>query len=240
VGNKQKEWAQSTAFLSPQDGFFSIPSTERWDGAREGVQALTDSGLRLPEKFKARFSKPKPDGSLPFVETKAGDKWGHYATLADVTADSIALNLIDTRPSEQVAGTTVHEIGHMIEHLGFQWGVLPEMKPGPAYDAMESYHQAVKDSGYLERVKAWHPRESRKISKPIEVFARGFMQYTTSKLRKASPTAQKRNKEFIERMEANIVKAQKSDEPPLYYSWEEFEGVEAAMDKMFEVGTWRK
>jgi len=240
VGNKQKEWAQSTAFLSPQDGFFSIPDTERWDGAREAVQAIADSGLRLPERFKARFDKPKPDGSLPFVETKGRDKWGHYMS-SSIMASSIALNLIDTRPSEQVAATAVHEIGHMIEHLGFHWGDLPEMEPGPRYDAMEAYHQAVRDSGYLERVKNWHPREGRRISKPIEVFARGFMQYTASRLKKASPTAQKRNAGFIRTMDEYVEQAQRGGlEPPLYYSWEEFEGVERAFDKLFEVGTWRK
>lgn len=91
VGDKQKEWAQSTTFLSPKDGFFFIPETERWDGAREGVQALADSGLLLPESFKAQFGKPKPDGSLPFVETKAGSKWGHYMNMGP-----LALNIAST------------------------------------------------------------------------------------------------------------------------------------------------
>lgn len=234
VGSKQKGWAQSTAFLSPQDGFFSIPSTERWDGAREGIRALTDAGLRLPEEFKARFHKPKPDGSLRVVETKAGSKWGHYADYAGIMADSIALNLYDERESGAVAGTMVHETGHMIEHLAFGWG------DGDKYPAIQEYYSAVEASGYPERMKTGTYRNQGQIGRQVEVFARGFMQYTASKLKKASPTAQKRNAAFIEIMEKNVERAQKPYEPPLYYSWEEFKGVERAFDNLFEVGTWRK
>jgi hypothetical protein len=230
LSEKRGDWAKSKKFMPPTKDFFSIPGTERWDPVRAGLQAMADAGIRLPESWKARYSSPTDEGLLPVKETRGTSLWGRYTDMAGM-ADSIAINLTDIRSEGETSATMVHEVGHMIEHLGFDWG------DGAKFPAVESYYSAVKASGYPERIRGAHyPR----ISRQVEVFARGFMQYTTSKLRKASPTAQKRNKAFIERMEANVVKAQMPDEPPLYYSWDEFEGVEAAMDKMFEVGIWRK
>lgn len=232
LSDKRKVWAESKKFLPPTKDFFSIPNTERWDPVRAGLQAMTDAGIRLPESFKARYSSPTDEGLLPVKETKGTSLWGRYTDMADM-ADGIAINLTfdKERYRGETSATMVHEVGHMVEHLGFGWGDPDK------YPEVAAYYKAVADSGYPERMrKSRYPR----ISRQVEVFGRGFMQYTTSKLRKASPTAQARNKEFIGRMEANVVKAQRPDEPPLYYSWDEFEGVEAAMDKMFEVGTWRK
>lgn len=230
LSQQRKAWAESKKFLPPTKDFFSIPGTERWDPVRAGLQAMADAGIRLPESFKARYSSPTDEGLLPVKETKAGSLWGKYTEMGNM-AQGIAINLSDIRHTGETSATMVHEVGHMVEHLGFDWGDPDK------YPEVGNYYRAIEDSGYPERMRASHyPR----ISRQVEVFARGFIQYTASKLRKASPTAQKRNKEFIERMEANVVKAQRPDEPPLYYSWDEFEGVEAAMDKMFEVGTWRK
>lgn len=95
----------------------AVPGTEKWEGVRHGVEVV--DRVHTISDVTLRIGAPTETLQLEVKQTMSQTRGGQY-TARGSQAVAIAINL-EGGPDDD-AETTLHEIGHMIDHLALSGG----------------------------------------------------------------------------------------------------------------------
>ena len=175
----------------------------------------------------AAVNKVHGDGKLPRIPIQAVSSKKYYGAY-DPREGKLKIKLAG---GNHVELTTLHEIGHFLDHKGFpgNWLESDKLQPLIAEIRKSPEVQRLKEILSDAGTSAGTAKYIKYLRQPIELFARGYAQYIPTK------TA---DKKLLAQVETIIQNGLSESERLSQWKSENFEPIQKSFDAIFEEMGW--
>ena len=175
----------------------------------------------------AAVNKVHGDGKLPRIPIQAVSSKKYYGAY-DPQEEELKIKLAG---GGHVELTTIHEIGHFLDHKGFPGPRLNSHKLKPLIDEIRKTPEVQRLKKLLSDAgtSAQTAKYIRYLLKPVELFARGYSQYIPTKIA---------DKKLLDQVKGIIKNGLTESTKLSQWKAESFAPIEKSFDAIFEEMGW--
>ena len=195
----------------------------------EALDVRTRKYRSQAEYAIAAVNKIHGDGKLPKIPIRASASRSYYGAY-DPREGQLAIMLAG---GNHVELTTLHEIGHFLDHKGFPGAGLNSAKLKPLIEEMRKTSEIQRLTEMFKDTRAYTQKWKyiRYLLKPTEMVARGYSQYIPAKIN---------DKKLLDQVKAIIQNGLTESTRLSQWTTESFGPIEEVFDSILEGMGWLK
>ena len=177
----------------------------------------------------AAVNKVHGDGKLPRIPIQASSAKSYYGAY-DPREGQLAIKLAG---GDHLELTTIHEIGHFLDHKAFPGAGLNSDKLKPLIEEMRKTPEIQRLTEMIKNTRAYTEKWKyiRYLLKPTEMVARGYSQYIPTKIG---------DKKLLDQVRGIIQNGLTESTRLSQWTTESFAPIEGVFDSILEDMGWRK
>ena len=193
----------------------------------EALDVRTRKFKSQAEYAIAAVTRVHGDGKLPRIPIQASNAKTYYGAY-DPQEGGLKIKLAG---GDHVELTTIHEIGHFLDHKGFPGAGLNSEKLKPLIEEIRKTPEVQRLKKLLSdaNTSAQTAKYVRYLLRPVELFARGYSQYIPTKIG---------DKKMLDQVQAIIENGLTESTRLSQWGTENFAPIEKSFDSIFEEMGW--